>query len=95
MNKILNNTEKICSILKNLSNKDKLSILCYLWSEEKNVSDIMLCTNISQSQVSQFLSKMKLEWILESEKKWKEVFYKIKDLQILEVISALKIIFNK
>lgn len=88
------NTQKICSILKVLSNKDRLAILCSLWIDEKNVTDLIKCTEISQSQVSQFLSKMKLEWLVDSRKDWKEVYYKINDKQILEVIWALKNIFN-
>jgi hypothetical protein len=36
---------------------------------------------------------MKLEWLLESRKSWKEVFYKIKDKKTLQLISSLKIIF--
>lgn len=95
MNTFLNNAEKIAEIMKNFSNKDKIAILCFLWDEEKNVSEIMKCSTISQSQISQYLGKMKLEWILESEKKWKEVYYKIADKKILEVIKSLKIIFNK
>ncbi len=93
MNKVIEKAEQISTILKNFSNKDKLAILCYLWNESKNVSDILKCSKISQSQASQFLNKMKLEWILESEKKWKEVYYKIQDKKILKIISSLKNIF--
>jgi ArsR family transcriptional regulator len=85
----------IANIMKNFSNKDKLAILCFLWNEEKNVSELLSCSTISQSQISQYLWKMKLEWIVESEKKWKEVFYKISDNKILEIIDSLKIIFTK
>ncbi len=95
MNTFLNNAEKIAEIMKNFSNKDKIAILCFLWDEQKNVSEIMKCSTLSQSQISQYLGKMKLEWILESEKSGKEVYYKIADLKILEVIKALKLIFNK
>lgn len=95
MNTFLNNAEKIAEIMKNFSNKDKIAILCFLWENEKNVSEIMECSTISQSQVSQYLWKMKLEWILQSEKKWKEVYYKIADQKILEIIKSLKLIFNK
>ena len=95
MNTFLNNAEKIAEIMKNFSNKDKIAILCFLWEEQKNVSEIMKCSTLSQSQISQYLWKMKLEWILESEKSGKEVYYKIADLKILEVIKALKLIFNK
>lgn len=95
MNTFLNNAEKIAEIMKNFSNKDKIAILCFLWDEKKNVSEIMKCSTLSQSQISQYLGKMKLEWILESEKSGKEVYYKIADLKILEIIKALKLIFNK
>jgi len=81
--------------MKSFSNKDKLAILCFLWEDEKNVSEIMKCSSISQSQVSQYLWKMKLEGILESDKKGKEVYYRISDNKILELISSLKTIFNK
>ncbi len=94
MQNILKKTWKISDILKNFSNENKLAILCYLWNEEKNVSDIMKCSSISQSQISQYLWKMKLEWILESKKDWKEVYYKISDKKVLDLISSLKNIFN-
>jgi ArsR family transcriptional regulator len=80
--------------MKNFSNKDKLAILCYLWNDKKNVTEIIKCSNLSQSQISQYLWKMKLEWILESEKIGKEVFYKISDEKILKIISSMKEIFR-
>ena len=95
MRDIIERADKVANIMKNFSNKDKLAILCFLWNEEKNVSEIMKCSSISQSQISQYLWKMKLEWILESDKKWKEVFYKITDVKVLEMISAMKWIFGE
>lgn len=95
MNNFLENATKVAELMKNFSNKEKMIILCFLWEEEKNVSEIINHTGISQSQVSQYLWKMKLEWILESEKKWKEVYYKISNEKILEIIKSLKLIFNK
>ena len=94
MKEIIEKADKIANLMKNFSNKDKLAILCFLWNEEKNVSEIMECSSISQSQISQYLWKMKLEWLLESEKKWKEVFYRISDLKVLELIKSMKNIFN-
>lgn len=91
---MLERVQEIAELMKSFSNKDKLSILCFLWKDEKNVSEIMKCSTISQSQTSQYLWKMKLEWLLSSEKKWKEVFYKISDPKILELISSMKNIFN-
>jgi len=95
MNDIIKKSQQIADLMKNFSNKDKLAILCFLWDESKNVSTIMKCSPLSQSQISQYLWRMKLEKILESEKRWKEVFYKISDKKILELIKAMKNIFNK
>ena len=93
MKDIIERADNIANVMKNFSNKDKLAILCFLWNEEKNVSEIMKCSSISQSQISQYLWKMKLEWILGSDKKWKEVFYTISDKKILELIDVMKSIF--
>ena len=95
MKDIFERVGHISDVMKNFSNKDKLAILCFLWNDEKNVSEIMNCSNVSQSQISQYLWKMKLEWILKSEKKWKEVFYKISDEKVLDLISCMKNIFGK
>ena len=95
MKDLIQRADKIAEIMKSFSNKDKLAILCFLWEDEKNVSEIMKCSSISQPQVSQYLWKMKLEGILESDKKGKEVYYRISDNKILELISSLKTIFNK
>jgi len=93
MKNIIEKTWEISDLMKSFSNKDKLAILCYLWNEEKNVSEIMKCAQISQSQISQYLWKMKLKWILESKKSWKEVYYKIVNTKVKEIIKNLKNIF--
>ncbi|MCD5385088.1 helix-turn-helix domain-containing protein [Candidatus Gracilibacteria bacterium] len=95
MEDIIQKAYTISNIMKNFANKDKLAILCFLGKDEKNVSELMGCSSISQSQISQYLGKMKLEGIVESNKVGKEVFYKISDNKILEIIESLKEIFNK
>ncbi|NVP17577.1 helix-turn-helix transcriptional regulator [Candidatus Gracilibacteria bacterium] len=94
MNEMIKRVSEISELMKSFSNKDKLAILCFLGNEEKNVSEIMTCTDISQSQISQYLGKMKLEGILDCEKKGKEVFYKISEPKVLDLISAMKSIFK-
>ena len=94
MKDILKKAWSISELMKNFSNENKLAILCYLGNEEKNVSDIMKCSQISQSQISQYLWKMKLEWVLQSRKDWKEVYYKISNKKALDIIKSLKNIFN-
>ena len=95
MDPIFKKTNEIASIMKCFSNKDKLTILCFLWSEEKYVWEIFKVWKISQSQLSQYLTKMRLEWVLESDKRGKEVYYKIVDNKVLELIHSMKNIFGK
>jgi ArsR family transcriptional regulator len=90
----INKAENVAVLLKNFSNTNKLKILCFIWKDEKNVSDIIENVWISQSQVSQILNKMKLEKILDSKRDWKEIFYKISDNKVIELILSLKKIFN-
>lgn len=90
----INKIDNIADLLKNFSNSNKLKILCYIWKEEKNVSEIIENVWISQSLTSQILNKMKLEKILSSEKNGKEIFYKISNKKIIELINSLKNIFN-
>ena len=93
-NNVIKKSEKVAELLKSFSNKNKLSILCFIGEWEKNVGEIIEQSDISQSQVSQYLWKMRLEWLLSSHKTWKEVFYKIKNIKVLELIASLKNIFN-
>ena len=86
--------ENIAELLKNFSNTNKLKILCFIWKEEKNVSDIIENVWCSQSLTSQILNKMKLEGVLSSKKEGKEIFYKISDKKIIDLILSLKNIFN-
>ena len=94
MNFKINKVDNIADLLKNFSNSNKLQILCYIWNDEKNVTDIIKKIWISQSQVSQILNKMKIENILTSDKRGKEIFYKISNRKIIELIISLKKIFN-
>ncbi len=90
----INKVDNIAELLKNFSNTNKLKILCYIWKDEKNVSDIIKNIWISQSLTSQILNKMKSENILTSEKNGKEIYYKISNKKIIELIMSLKNIFN-
>lgn len=86
-------SQHIAEILKILAHKDRLQILCFLNEKERTVSEIVDFLDISQSQTSQFLLKMKLQKILESQKRWKEIYYKISDKRILKLIQDIKEIY--
>lgn len=85
--------EEVAEILKLIAHPKRLLILCKLSEWEKTVWELEKLCSLSQSQLSQFLAKMKDEWILEWNKSWLFVSYNIKDEKIKQVLSSLSSIY--
>ncbi len=88
-------SEGVASLLKQLSHPQRLLILCSMAEEEKSVGEIEKASGASQSAVSQFLKGMRLEGLIESRREGKQVYYKIVDDRVLELIKSLYQIFCK
>ncbi len=88
-------SEKIAEILKMLAHPKRLLILCKLSDWEKTVWELEKLCSLSQSQLSQFLWKMKDEWILKWEKKWLHVSYSICDENVKKLLESLSDIYCK
>jgi ArsR family transcriptional regulator, virulence genes transcriptional regulator len=85
------NLKEISELLKVLSNENRLSIVCHLIDQELTVSELHLrLSHISQPALSQHLSMLKANKILESNKNGLTITYSIKDKRIIKVIEALK-----
>lgn len=81
---------KNAELFKMLSNPVRLCILTNLArNNRRNVSDLIVCSNVTQSLVSQQLSKLKLAGIITSEKIGNEVYYELKDEKILKIIKMI------
>lgn len=70
-----------------LSHPDRIRILSLLKSEELDVSGIHLRLNISQSRVSQHLKMLKNGYLVEERRVGKHVYYKLKDVNVLKLMS--------
>lgn len=87
------NCNEVAQTLKALAHPDRLMILCHLSVGEKTVGELEELCSISQSAVSQFLKRMKLEGLVASEKRGLHVHYRIENPQVLELMTALHRIF--
>lgn len=85
----------VSGILKNLSHPQRLLILCHLSEGPRSVNDLAELTGASQSAVSQFLSRMKAERLVSSERQTNYVYYDIANSQVKQIIQALYKIFNE
>lgn len=80
----------VASILKVLSNENRLMILCCLKENPMTVSEIQRKLDcIGQSAISQHLSLLKAHKIVDSEKKGQSVTYFIGDEKVSSLIDVL------
>lgn len=86
-------SEAVSDLLKQLSHPQRLLILCCLAQDEKSVGEIEEFCGASQSAVSQFLKGMRLEGLVDSRREGKQVYYRIADDRVLELMKSLYQIF--
>ncbi len=86
---------EVTDILKLLAHPKRFLILCKLREGPKTVGDLEKYCTIGQSQLSQFLIKMREEWMLASEKSGQFVSYSIADPRVHELIDQIQKIFCK
>ena len=86
------NAEIAANYLKALSHKGRLMILCHLISGEKNVTELEELLSLRQSSMSQQLSRLRLEGIVNSRREGKTIYYRLADerpKQLMETIYKL------
>lgn len=83
----------VSGILKTLAHPQRLMILCQLADGPKSVSELEELSGASQSAVSQFLSRMKSEGLVNVHREHQYLFYDIKDARIKKLLQALDRIF--
>lgn len=75
---------------KMLSNEIRLCILVNLYKKgEIKVNELQVCSEASQSLVSQQLAKLRAANIITAKKVGNEVFYSLKDEKIMEIIEKI------
>ena len=79
----------VSGILKQLAHPRRLMILCLLSEKERSVNDLVELTGASQSSVSQFLNKMKLQGLVERQAQGQQAYYSIVDEEVLALMKAL------
>lgn len=87
--------EEVSSIMKAIAHPQRLMILCYLAEGEKNVGELTDLCGISQSQVSQFLTRMLREKLLGTRKEGNYSFYFIEDRNVVKLMQSMNRIFCK
>jgi ArsR family transcriptional regulator, virulence genes transcriptional regulator len=80
--------------LKLLANRNRLLILCRLIDErEMSVGELSAAVDLSQSALSQHLTKMREDDLVATRREAQTVFYRIADKNVARVLKLLKSIY--
>ncbi|OYZ18072.1 MAG: hypothetical protein B7Y39_14315 [Bdellovibrio sp. 28-41-41] len=90
INKIENSCDEVCLILKSLSHPLRLLVLGHLLKGSKTVGELVGLCEASQSQMSQFLIRMKFEGLVSSEKDGKFQVYSLADKRLIRLIKTIQ-----
>ena len=85
--------ECTADVLKAIAHPVRLKLLCALNSQELPVQSIVEKTGTSQSNISQHLSMLKERGILSSRRDINRIYYRVRDPQLLQLITLLKDIY--
>ena len=89
------NAKRSATFLKLLANPTRLLVLCNLIEGECCVGDLESSLDISQSALSQHLSKMRDEGIVKADKRGQHVYYSVSDPNVIEILNVLYDLFCK
>jgi ArsR family transcriptional regulator len=77
------------TLLKALANEDRLLILCNLAAGEKNVTELQEILGLRQPTLSQQLSRLRYEGLVEFRRDGKSIHYRLASDEAAKVIEVL------
>ncbi|MDX2321563.1 MAG: metalloregulator ArsR/SmtB family transcription factor [Moritella sp.] len=93
MERFEKNASKAESLMKALSNKHRLMILCLLQQGELSVSALNELIPIPQSTLSQHLAWLRREKYVKTRREAQTIYYQLDDDNVTKVINVLHNIF--
>ncbi|WP_041640665.1 ArsR/SmtB family transcription factor [Magnetococcus marinus] len=88
-----NNVEKVARCMKALAHPLRLKVIVALNEKELSVQELVESVGTTQSNVSQHLTIMRDKNILSSRRVANQVFYRVGDCKVLDLVSLTKKIF--
>lgn len=82
--------EKVARLLGTLGNERRLEVLCLLSENgEMNVSELLSCLDLSQSALSQHLSKLRTDRFVESRRDGLNIYYRVEREDLRQILNLL------
>ena len=93
LNDMLENARNATNFLKALAHEGRLMILCHLASGEKSVTELEELLSSRQAAVSQQLSRLRLEGLVDYRRDGKAIYYRLEDDRARRMIETVYDIF--
>ena len=77
------------NLLKQLSNPNRLMVLCELAQGERSVGELEAVVGLSQSALSQHLAKLRAAKLVGTRRESQTIYYSLADAGVTKVIGAL------
>jgi ArsR family transcriptional regulator, virulence genes transcriptional regulator len=87
------NADQAASLMKQLSNRNRLMILCTLMFEELSVGQLNDLVPLSQSALSQHLAGLREAGLVVTRREGQTIFYRLLGDEVGRVITVLKDIY--
>jgi len=93
LNQMAQSADRASALMKTLGHKDRLMILCQLADGEKSVGQIADLLEISQSPLSQHLSRMRKEGLVNTRREAQTIYYSLKSGEASRIVEVLYELF--
>lgn len=91
---LANAATEAATLLKALGHDGRLTILCYLMSGPKSVTELENLLASRQAVVSQQLARLRLEGLVSTRREGHTIFYSIRDPKVVDLLQVLKRLFS-
>ena len=93
LKRMAQSADRASALMKTLGHRDRLMILCHLADGEKSVGQIADLLDISQSPLSQHLSRMRKEDLVDTRREAQTIFYSLKSGKAVRIVEVLYELF--
>ena len=81
------------AMLKALSHEGRLMILCHLATGEKSVTELEDLLSARQAAVSQQLSRLRMEGLVQPRREGKTIYYSLADRRAIKILDVVYDLF--
>lgn len=86
---IQSNAQRASKLLKSMCSEHRLLILCQLVPGEKTVTELQAVSGLRQAAVSQHLSRLRRDNLVEAHRVGKNIYYRLASEEVVAVIETL------